>query len=83
MEIVSESKRVTYSNSLRFMYAIGFIMNGTGFMILKNWKLVIGMFYIVPALLIVLSIIILLQKTPLDLLKNEKPQEIMNVLQKI
>ena len=48
-------------------------MNGILFPALKDWRLVIIFFYIIPAFLILLSAIFILQKTPIDLLQSETP----------
>ena len=58
-------------------------MNSFIFFGFQDWKTGFLYFYIIPIAILLLSTIFVLQKTPIDLLKSENPEEILLILRRI
>ena len=70
VEVIKESKRVPYMNILNGVYGIGMVLNSLLFFGLKNWSKVYSYFHIPLVVVTIVAIILLIEKTPLDLLSS-------------
>ena len=81
--MVAERKRILFYNLLNVFYGIGMFADTLAFNWIKDWKTVFIFVFILPAFLVLVSIHFILQKTPMDLIKHEEPEKIVEILGKI
>ena len=65
---------------MNIFYGIAMFVDALTFKWMKDWKIVLIFAFIIPAFLVLLSIHFILQKMPMDLIKHEEPEKIVEVL---
>ena len=68
---------------MNVFYGMAMFADALAFGWIKDWKMVIVLVFILPAFLVLVSIHFVLQKTPMDLIKHEEPEKIVEILGKI
>jgi hypothetical protein len=59
-------------NGLSFTYGLGMILDGVAFYYIKEWTLIYLFVFIIPAVIILLSSIFIIEKTPIDSLATDE-----------
>ena len=79
---MAEKKRIIFYNFLNrnvVFYGIAMFADALAFKWIRDWKTVLIFIFILPALLALVSIHFILEKTPMDLIKHEKPVKIVEL----
>lgn len=73
-ETVAESHREKFSVAIQLFYGSGVLLNVPWFYLVGDWRLILIFFYLVPSLLVTLSVLIFIRDTPICLVLRNSPE---------
>jgi MFS family permease len=82
-EVVAEEWRISYINLLNVIYGLGMVIDALVFYYIKEWTQIYLYVFIVPAVLTLVAVMAVIEKTPMDMLSSETETEVMARLQRI
>lgn len=66
-ETVSESHREKYSVAIQLFYGSGVLLNVPWFYLVRDWRLILIFFYLIPSVLVTVTVLLFVRDTPICL----------------